>query len=136
MFCLSQQLYITNSERYPDFKKISFDENRINVQKPKFICWMTISSYPSHEHFIEILDKRPSDNKMGCPLRKKLLINKRKKKRERKKQLCNKQSIPGKHYRWTLLSRDYAGLKVFLNRNEFFSFLLVCVSVFYYCHSV
>lgn len=136
MFCLSQQLYITNSERYPDFKKISFDENRINVQKPKLICWMTISLYPSHEHFIEILDKRPSDNKMGCPLRKKLLIKKRKKKRERKKQLCNKQSIPGKHYRWTLLSRDYAGLNVFLNGNEFFSFLLVCVSVFYYCHSV
>lgn len=59
---------------------------------------MTISSYPSDEHYIEILDKRPSDNKMGCPLRKKLLIKKRKKKRERKKQLCNKQSIPGKHY--------------------------------------
>ena len=38
MICLSQQLYITNSERYPDFKKISFDENRINVQKPKLIC--------------------------------------------------------------------------------------------------
>lgn len=46
---------------------------------------MTISSYPSHEHFIEILDKRPSDNKMGCPLRKKLLIKKRKKKREKEK---------------------------------------------------
>ena len=62
---------------------------------------MTVSSYPSHEHFIEILDKGPSDNKMGCPLlRKTLLIKKRKKKKnERKKQLCNKQSIPGKHYR-------------------------------------
>lgn len=60
---------------------------------------MTVSSYPSHEHFIEILGKGPSDNKMGCPLRKKLLSKKRKKKEERKKQLCNKQSIPGKHYR-------------------------------------
>lgn len=62
---------------------------------------MTVSSYPSHEHFIEILDKRPSDNKMAYPLRKKFLIKKRKKKKknERKKQLCNKQSIPGKHYR-------------------------------------
>ena len=46
---------------------------------------MTISSYPSHEHFIEILDKRPSDNKMGCPLRKKLLIKKRKTKERKKK---------------------------------------------------
>ena len=46
---------------------------------------MTISSYPSHhEHFIEILDKRPSDNKMGCPPRKKLLIKKRKKKEKEK----------------------------------------------------
>jgi len=45
---------------------------------------MTISSYPSHEHFIEILDKRPSDNKISCPLRKKLLIKKRKKKEKEK----------------------------------------------------
>lgn len=58
---------------------------------------MTVSSYPCHEHFIEILKKRTSDNKMGCPLRKKLLIKKRKKKEKEKKQLCNKQSIPGKH---------------------------------------
>ena len=48
---------------------------------------MTVSSYPSHEHFIEILEKRPSDNKMAYPLRKKFLIKKRKKKKknERKK---------------------------------------------------
>ena len=45
---------------------------------------MTVSSYPSHEHFIEILDKRPSDNKMAYPLRKKFLIKKRKKKRRTK----------------------------------------------------
>ena len=65
---------------------------------------MTVSSYPSHEHYIEILDKGPSDNKMGCPLlRRELHITKRKKEEEKKteKQLCDKhkQSIPGKHYR-------------------------------------
>lgn len=45
---------------------------------------MTVSSYPSHEHFIEILGKGPLDNKMGCPLRKKLLSKKRKKRRKKK----------------------------------------------------